>query len=86
MHTEQKRSNMQEKKIKCNNTKNDKVQWFYKRKTKERNPNWPTDNTYTVLIIWGTRSGKTNSLCNKLSAKYLYVWHESKRSKISVIH
>ena len=37
------------------------------RKTKEHNPNWPTDNTYIVLIIPVSRSGKTNSLFNLIS-------------------
>ena len=35
-------------------------------KSKEHNPNWPQipDHLYSILIIWGSWSGKPNSLFN----------------------
>ena len=51
-----------------------------KENIKELNPNWPQilDHPYRILIIRGSRSGKTNSLFNVLNQQpdidkiYLY--------------
>ena len=51
-----------------------------KENIKEHNPNWPQilDHPYRMLIIWGSRSGKTNSLFHVLNQQsdidtiYLY--------------
>ena len=56
--------------INCNNIiKRYKNDWFdnvAKENVKEHNPNWPQilDHTYRILVIGGSRSGKTNSLFN----------------------
>ena len=50
------------------------------KKTKEHNPNWPEipDYPYRILVVEGSRSGKTNSLFNVISQQadidkiYLY--------------
>ena len=47
---------------------------------KEDNPNWPQipDHPYRILIVRGSRSGKTNSLFNQINQQpdidksYLY--------------
>ena len=52
-----------------------------KENVKEHNPNWPQipDNPYSILIIGGSGSVKTNSLFNLISQQldidkmYLYV-------------
>ena len=66
--------------IKCDN--------FTKENIKEQNPNWPQipDNRYKILIIGGSRSGKTNALFYLINHKlytdkiYLHVkdWYEAK--------
>ena len=40
-----------------------------KEKIKEHNLNWPQipDHPYRILIIWGSGSGKTNSLFNLIN-------------------
>ena len=40
-----------------------------KENIKEHNSNWPQipDHPYRILIIWGSRSGKTNSLFNLIN-------------------
>ena len=51
-----------------------------KKIIKEHNPNWPQspDHAYRILIIGGSGSGKTNSLCNLINQQpdidkiYLY--------------
>ena len=51
-----------------------------KENIKKHNPNWPeiADHPYTILIIGGSGSGKTNSLINIISQQpdidkiYLY--------------
>ena len=54
-----------------------------KENIKEHNPNWSqiSNHPYRILIIEGTRSGKTNLLFNLLShtldidARYWYYFH-----------
>ena len=57
--------------IKCNNImktiqKMIKFDDVLNEKSKEHNPNWPQipDHLYSILIIWGSWSGKPNSLFN----------------------
>ena len=40
-----------------------------KENIKEHNLNWPqiSDHLYRILIIWGSGSGKTNSLFNLIN-------------------
>ena len=42
-----------------------------KENIKEHNPNWPQipDHLFRILIIWGSGSGKTNSLFNLINDK-----------------
>ena len=62
--------------IKCNNIINNVV----KENIKEHNPNWPQipDHPHRILILGGSRSGKTNSLFNLINQQpdidniYLY--------------
>ena len=39
------------------------------KKTKEHNLNWPQipDHSHRILIVWGSRSGKTNALFNQIN-------------------
>ena len=48
-----------------------------KEDIKEHNPNWPErpDHPYRILIVWGSRSGKTNAVLNLIN-------HEAKIDKI----
>ena len=50
---------------------------YYKRRHQKHNPNWPKipDHLYRILIIGGSRSGKTNALLNLIN-------HESDIDKI----
>ena len=43
--------------------------YITKEYIKERNPNWPeiSDHSYRILIIGGSRSGKTNALLNLIN-------------------
>ena len=38
-------------------------------KKKHNNPNWPQipDDPYRIILIWGSGSGKTNSLFNLMN-------------------
>ena len=59
--------------IKCNNiTKQEKNVWiwlYYKRSTKEHNPNWPEipNHPFRILIVGDSGSGKTNALLNLIN-------------------
>ena len=47
-----------------------------KKIIKEHNPNWPQspDHAYRILIIGGSGSGKTNSLCNLINQQpFIYM-------------
>ena len=60
----------------------------------EHNLKWPyiPDNTYWILIIGGSGSGKTNALLNLINNQpdfdkiYLYLWKRSIWSKISIFN
>ena len=46
-----------------------------KKKIKEDNPNWPQipDHLFKILIIRGSRSGKTNSLFNLIGHQQILI-------------
>ena len=60
----------------CNKAIQEAIIFVYitKENVKENFEDWPQipDHWYRILIIWGSRSGKTNDLYNIIDKVYLY--------------
>ena len=50
---------------------NDRLWWYYKRKHRKHNPNWPkvSEHPFRILIIGGSASRETNASRN-LETRY----------------